>query len=164
LPKYVLAISSEVDQPGCGVPGSPITITLNGEPLNDIVLWEPGFHEDKRLVAGPAFATYFGTFSVGTREVSSAKVMPYVGDVACGEQLSGAFEPGEIAYFVVVDSDELHRGCGAPGSGITFRAEVDGLGVVDLGTEPWTTPDTVIREIVDVSGAARGTSPAIIVD
>lgn len=162
LPKYVLAVSSDADQPGCGVPGSPITITLNGDPLNDVVLWEPGFQADKRLVAGPPFATYFGVISVGPRDVSSVKVTPYVGDLACGEQLSGAFDRGEIAYFVVVYSDELHSGCGAPGSVITFRAEVEGLGIVDLGTESWTTADTVTRETVDVSGAALSAPPTSI--
>jgi len=152
LPKYVLAISSAADQPGCGVPGSLITITISGEPLNDEILWEPGFQRDKRLVAGPSFATYFGTISVGSREVSSAKVVPYVEDIECGEQLSGAVRDGEVAYFVVVDSDELHSGCGQPGSVVRFRAEIDALGGVDLGTETWSTSETLLRQPIDLSG------------
>jgi len=54
VPRFVIVIASDATAPGCGIPGAPITITVDGRAMNDTIPWQPGFQQPVTLIAGPA--------------------------------------------------------------------------------------------------------------
>ncbi|MBI5283662.1 MAG: hypothetical protein HY874_01070 [Chloroflexi bacterium] len=163
VPFLVVGIASDEQEPGCGVPGAAIVITLDGRPMNDTVEWQRGLEWRVTLVAGPAFARYSGSLLFPETEWETRAprgVKAYVEGVDCGAQIKGTFVPElgehppgppEWAYDVVVDPVELRAGCGQAGAEVSLRLEVDGQPDIDLGSVPWQTGSTVERPTIDLT-------------
>lgn len=140
FPIFVIEIASDVQQPGCGVPGAAVTITVGGRPMNDTVEWRPGFQQQVNLIAGPAFAQYTGVLQVqGVPPLF--KVVAYIDGTACGEDTVSMIVPDTVlTYQIIVDPEELRPGCGRDGVDVTLQIEF-GTGDVALrsviGTAPW---------------------------
>ncbi|MDE3097264.1 MAG: hypothetical protein KGK07_14845 [Chloroflexota bacterium] len=64
IPRFVIRVESASTEPGCGIPGAVVTLTVNGRAMNDPVPWRPGFQQQIVSIAGPAFAVYYGTLKV----------------------------------------------------------------------------------------------------
>lgn len=149
---FGIAIASDADKPGCGVPGAVITMTVNGRELNGPLVWMPGFQAMDALAAGPPFARYYGRIRADFGSLPRMRVVPYVGDAVCGEQLtSSRLALDESSYTVVVDSEDSRPGCGRPGAVVVFKLSIDGLPEIDLGTEAWKTTSLVNRNDAEVS-------------
>jgi hypothetical protein len=152
----VLAIASEAVQAGCGTIGAEVTLSVSGRAASPTVRWVAGLQETTQVfVIGAEFAEYFGRVVVGDNPMVGASVVPYVGEVQCGEMLQGDLSPyvfGEWRYVVVVDSNEKRAGCGRPGANITLRLSVTNGSAVDLGQVAWEPgTDALMLSTVDVS-------------
>lgn len=154
FPTFVMSIASDAQQPGCGVPGSNVTVTLNGRPMNDTIVWQPGFQQPLRLIAGPAFAQYSGKLRLDPGLPPRMYVDAFIGGVLCGGPIYVGllFEQMVVDYTVVVDPEELRTGCGREGVEVDLIMTVEGQPDVDLGHEVWRPGAFVERPTVDLSG------------
>jgi hypothetical protein len=153
---FAVAIKSDAQQAGCGVPGAAVTFTFNGRAINETVAWQPGWREERpTLSAGPVFALYFGTFRTHAGNPPPMLVVPYIAGLACGEAAVPQANPLNHLrwqYLVVVDPEELHPGCGRAGADVTLRLQVEGQADIDVTTVPWQTLPEVDLANVDLSG------------
>lgn len=158
FPTFVMDIASDSEVAGCGLPGSVVTLVVGERTANDTFTWQPGSQPAQTFVVGPAFANYRGTLRT---DVKVLDVVPYVGDVACGEAVdlySGA--DGLTYYNVAVDPEELKPGCGRAGAEVKFRAEIDGQADVEIAGSTWYTDSLVQRADVDITGSVAVDAPA----
>lgn len=152
IPFFTLEIASDAAQPGCGIPGAEVSITIDGRSVNDTVLWRPGPQPPVSLIAGPSFATYYGELLIDGIP-PAFKVLPYIDGKLCGDDLSAmAVFGGKLTYHVVVDPDELRPGCGRDGADVTLRLQIDGRSDITLSTTQWTTGAAVRLPSVNLSG------------
>lgn len=154
IAEFVIVIASDGEEPGCGVPGAPITITLDGRAMNDTISWQPGYQQPVNLVAGPAFATYYGRLRVNTA-LTRFSVVPYVDGVPCGGDLGPGGLMGqetEIHYNVLVDPAELLPGCGRDGVEVEFHLQIEGQADIVFDTAPWSAGLGNQRPTLDLSG------------
>ena len=162
LPTLYVEVASAAGQPGCGTPGAPVLITVNGRAMNEAVEWRPGFQQPLTIIAGPAFAQYEGEIMFDASLIP-LRVVPYVGGVPCGQQLNGFQGDRKVYYQVVVDPAELRPGCGAGGAQVTLRLEgalPDGTATeVVIDTVGWQAGPKVQRPPADVSNHVA-TTPA----
>lgn len=130
-PTFVVEILSDAEMPGCGVPGEPVVITINGRAINEVIEWQPGAQQPRKLVAGPPFGTYMGEFRINSFP-QPFDVVAYVDGTECGRstariiQLSPADPPKDLPYGVVVNPDELQSGCGRAGTTVILQIEFEG--------------------------------------
>ena len=104
------------------------------------------------MTAGPAFAQYYGEIQFDSSMIP-LRVVPYVGDTACGRQSNGFQGVGSVGYHVVVDPEELQPGCGSDGAIVRFVLVSEGNADIDLGTEQWHANDIVERALVDLTAS-----------
>lgn len=160
-PVFAIRVASDAEVPGCGMPGVPVTLTINGRAMNDTVAWQPGFQQPLTLFAGPVVARYIGyiRFDAPFSEtnISPQRVIPYIDDIVCGGQLNPMQGNGEVGYEIAVMPEELKPGCGREGAVITLRLELMAAGtsiVVDLGQVPWQPGRRVELPAVDLASSA----------
>lgn len=162
-PFFVVSIASDAAQPGCGTPGAPVTISVNGRPMDDTVEWQPGFQQAVSLFAGPVVAQYGGDIRVD-RSIIPLLVVAYVGDTVCG-RTGGLRGDGEIAsYQVEVEPEEVSPACGRDGALVVLRLEGktaagDAFDVV-IATAPWQPGPLTRIPDVDLSGQIATTPVA----
>jgi hypothetical protein len=150
---FVIAIASDSAEPGCGVPGAPVTISVDGREMNDRIPWQPGSQQPRGLIAGPAFATYYGTLTAPGELRWPFSVRPYVGGVLCGADLTSGGLAGQAAHFyVVVDSEELRPGCGRDGVDVELRLRIADETEIVIDTAPWKQQFGIQRPTVDLAG------------
>ena len=157
-PTFIVTVAAAAEQPGCGAPGTPVTLTLNGRPMNDMVDWQPGFAQPRTFFAGPAVAQYWGTFIRRDKSVQVEKVVPYVGDVACGTQVDALLGNEEVGYQVVAVPEQLRPGCGREGVVVTLRLEgtMDGRAFdTVLATAPWEPGPLTHLATVDLASVMK---------
>lgn len=152
FPFFTVEIASDALQSGCGTPGSPVMITINGRALNDNVVWEPGIQYPVRLVVGPAFGEYRGSIAHDPGPFAPREVVPYIDGQVCGMQLKTFFDESTWSYVVVVDPDTITPGCGRDGSEVDFRLAVSGQPDIDLGAEPWKTDRPIEHPTANLAG------------
>ncbi|TAK68792.1 MAG: hypothetical protein EPO22_02150 [Dehalococcoidia bacterium] len=158
---FVLIIESDAVKPGCGAPGAPVTLTVDGRAMNETIPWQPGFQQPVSLTAGPAFATYYGRLKIAPLPARFA-VRAYVGDVPCSSDLSAppwGVAP-EIHYYVTVDPAELRPGCGRDGVEVEFHLEVEGQPDIVFDRAPWSVGFGNERPLVDLSASPTPTQAA----
>jgi hypothetical protein len=153
---FVISIVSDAVQPGCGVPGAPITLAINGRRLADALVWQPGLQHTRTLYLGEPFGEYYGKVQVSSVGSAPQRVVPFVNGTLCGEQLQGGFlfEPGIWDYQVVVDSAAHTAGCGEPGAVVTLRLQFSGSPDIDLGSVTWQPGPAVMLSTFDLSNRA----------
>lgn len=158
---FVIIVESDAVKPGCGVPGVPITITVDGRAMNETLPWQRGFQQPVSLIAGPAFAEYYGKLKVAPLPIRFA-VKAYIGDVPCSNDLSVPLMgvATEIHYDVTVDPAELRPGCGRDGVEVEFHLEVEGQPDVVFDKAPWSVGFGNERPPVDLTGAPPPTAAA----
>jgi hypothetical protein len=150
---FVIVIASDSAEPGCGVPGAPVTISVDGREMNDRIPWQPGSQQPRGLIAGPAFATYYGTLTAPGELRWPFSVRPYVGGVLCGADLTSGGLAGQAAHFyVVVDSEELRPGCGRDGVDVELRLRIADETEIVIDTAPWKQQFGIQRPTVDLAG------------
>jgi hypothetical protein len=161
IPVFVVQISSDAQQRGCGVPGAGVRITAGAREMNAQVTWGPGFQQPVELVAGAAFATISGELQfVG--EVPPYRVLPYINGVLCGEQLlAPPLRQGQTpTYQVVVDPENLQPGCGRAGVIVELRLHIEGESDTVLHTSPWRTGSAVAPVAAVPAASAPVSTPA----
>jgi hypothetical protein len=110
-----LVVPSANEKEGCGSEGATITFTIDNRPANETKAWYSGDQPGMTLTAGPPYAQYWGTVSVGGEYVHGSTVKAYVADTLCGEAegLMGT-------YAVIVPPAELKPDCGEEGAVVRF--------------------------------------------
>jgi hypothetical protein len=152
-PTFIVTVASDATQPGCGKPGAPTTLTVNGREMNDKVDWQPGFQQPRTFFAGPVVAQYWGTFR-RDRSMRPTRVVAYVGDMICGEQ-GGLQGDAEVGYHLAVYPDALRPGCGRAGAVVTLRlvGASDGRAFETvLQTTLWSPGSLTHLDTVDLAG------------
>lgn len=151
---FTIRIESDSTERGCGMPGADVSFTINGRAIDQVVSWQPGYQESPAtLSAGFQIGVYSGSLTVGSADVSSARVVPYVGDVVCGDEASGVIDPQQRARWVfkiTVDSEDVRAGCGRLGADVTFRLENGNQPAVVIAVVPWQPLPPVELANVDV--------------
>jgi hypothetical protein len=119
---YSLDVASHEAVPGCGKPGDLITFFIGDKQANQTAEWQPGQQPGSlTLVVGPPFARFAGNITLKAMPVQE-RVIPFIGDVACGYQLNPWMGEGPTySYGVVVYAQELRAGCGTDGAEVTFK-------------------------------------------
>ncbi len=152
VPYFVVQIASDAQQAGCGTPGADVTITINGRAMNNAIPWQAGFQQPTNLIAGPAFAQYYGVLQADDATVPF-DVVAYVGDVVCGQdRVSRVFLDALLRYHVTVDPDQLRPGCGKGGVEVTLRVRAEGQPDFVLGTALWMADAAAQRPTADLTG------------
>jgi hypothetical protein len=150
---FTIMIATDSDEPGCGVPGVPVTISVNGREMNERIPWQPGWQQPMSLIAGPAFATYHGKLDAPGGLPWPFSVWPYVGGVLCGKDLSSGGISGQDAYFyVVVDPEELRPGCGREGVDVELRLRIADGTEIAIDTVPWEPRVGIQHPTIDLAG------------
>lgn len=147
--EFTLLVPSSEEQPGCGTPGATVTFTVGDQPVDTTVSWEAGGSARIALVSGPAFARYYGTFTLARLD-GLVEIEPLIAGEVCGEQYSSLRGEGPVyGYAVVVDPEVLKPGCGKPDAAVSFRlVRIDGAGRTPLATANETVAwETGIREV-----------------
>lgn len=156
-----LDVASSARTPGCGTPGDPVIITLNGRPINTIVPWQPGdaladFSPEVPpiLAVGAPIAEFRGVLHFEESYPLGMEVIPLVDGDTCGEMLSSTVQGRgpEWHYYVVVDAEDLAAGCAKEGDTVSFVLRIDGLDEIDLGTEVWSPWASIERSPIDLTG------------
>lgn len=149
--QFAIEIASEFDAAGCGRPGDPVTLSVNGRAMNDTIPWQPGYQQRVTLISGPPFALLSGQLLLDGIP-PALDVIAYVDDQVCGQDSVTKTRPDSGLYYVVVVSPaELVAGCGAPGASVTLVVRSDGQQDVVLETLPWQV-DFLSRPTVDLNG------------
>lgn len=107
-PNFSVSVPSEEVLPGCGRQGAIVTFFVDGRQARQTAVWRPG-GQVLSVIVGPPFAR----FSAGSAQIeqtvrAGGRLVPYVGDTACG-------------YGTIVYSNEQEAGCGVEGSQVTFK-------------------------------------------
>lgn len=158
---FAVRIASDATQAGCGEPGAVVTITINGRPFNNPIVWQPGYQNPVAFDAGPPYARYYGDVKVPPGTFLDLTVNAYIGDTACGAELSGDyFGPTAWSYFVVVDPDALRSGCGRDGTDVAFRLEVNGQSGILIDVLPWIPGVATQLRTVDLTTSPPATPAA----
>jgi hypothetical protein len=160
---FGVEIESDAQQPGCGLPGASVTVTIDGVQVDQAVEWQAGYSEALRLSAGAAVAFYRGTLSVGGELDASARVVPYVGDVVCGAAAHGSIWPQDHSrwlFQLTVDPDEVTPGCGQRGADVTFVLSIDGHPDRVITRVPWQPLPPVVLPNVDMRQELAATPAA----
>jgi len=152
---FVIQVESDSTQPGCGVPGAQVTLTVSGRAMNDSIPWQPGFQQAVSRIAGPPFGTYYGMLTADSIPPRSV-VLPYVGDTLCGAILELVTPNAQtLAWSVVVDPTELNPECGRAGAEVQFHLRVEGKPDVVFATEAWVARIGNQLPTADVTAAVR---------
>jgi hypothetical protein len=126
-PVFAVSVASDSDIPGCGMPGSPVELTIGGRRMNQPIPWQPGPQQPLALFAGPLVARYLGLIKFELRfdesDVWPQRVVPYISGVECGVQTNPMQGNGEVGFQVVVLPEELRPGCGREGVLVTLQLE-----------------------------------------
>lgn len=141
-----VVVPSANEKQGCGSEGATITFTIDGRPGNETRDWYSGDQLGMTLTAGPPYAQYSGTVSVGGQHVHGSTVKAYVADTLCGEAM------GLVGtYAVIVPPAELKPGCGEEGAVVRFMiGEVEAEQIAQ-----WATG----RHELNLTAAAAAPSP-----
>jgi len=120
---FDLAVVSDALKSGCGREGATITFFV-GDRRAQTAVWHAGTDTDVDLIAGPPFAYVGGRVTWNCP--LNARLLPFVGDLACGypdpvEYLPPPCSDNTVGYSVVVYSQEQKPGCGTEGVEITFK-------------------------------------------
>jgi hypothetical protein len=128
-PYHHLEVASDAAIPGCGTPEKTISFFVGGRQANETAAWYPSgdvsLHIE--LTVGAPFASLYGDALVQLPRGWAgpprlAQLVPFVGDVACGYQLSDWLGEGPVyGYSVIVYSRELKAGCGFEGAEVTVK-------------------------------------------
>lgn len=167
-PDFLVTVASDSQQPGCGVPGAPVTLTLNGRAMDETTPWRPGMQQPRTFFAGDVVAQYVGTVRFDAPfDVSGIvpqQVVPYIDGVVCGAQVNPMQGNGQIVYQVVVSPASLQQGCGRAGSQVELRlvgmAEGGPFDIV-IAHVPWQPGPFVQVTDVDLVGATIGVEPTV---
>jgi hypothetical protein len=108
VPIFQLTVPAEEVVPGCGREGAVVTFFVDGRQAPQTAIWHSGdIFQFINLILGPPFA-HFIAISEQVEFGPDRRLMPYIGDKACG-------------YVDVVYSNEQEPGCGVEGSQVTFK-------------------------------------------
>jgi hypothetical protein len=170
-PFYSLDVASDEAVPGCGKPGDLITFFVGDKQANQRAEWQGSEgYRSLDLVVGPPFARFAGNIALKRMPVQE-RVIPFIGDVACGYQFSSWLGEGPIyGYQVVVYSEELKAGCGTDGAEVNFQLVDESTGEVvsvAMGSATWRAmafekdvnlsfPEAAIEEIPVAGGGSGG--------
>lgn len=125
-PAYQVAVVSEEVKAGCGREGATITFLIGERLANQTGVWHAGTDTSLNLIAGPSFALLSGSTSLTCNERGGKSVIPFIDDVACGqEKLADGLLPPcagqQVGYTSIVFSAQQRAGCGVEGSEIAFK-------------------------------------------
>jgi len=109
-PHFSLSIPSEEVVAGCGREGATVTFFVDGRQAPQTAVWHSGgMAQILSVIIGPPFARFVVFTGEGEQPFGpSRRLMPYIGDKACGNP--------EAVY-----SSEQQPGCGVEGSQVTFK-------------------------------------------
>jgi hypothetical protein len=134
--EHFVNVQSDALVAGCGKPGATITFFVDGRKVDRMAEWSqeqnkqialtegprwmPSSFVSLTLLVGPPFARVEG--NADPQLVVNGRVVPFIGDTACGYQENPwQGEAPPYGYGVVVYSGELQPGCGYEGAQITFK-------------------------------------------
>jgi hypothetical protein len=163
-PFLFVRVRSDAEQPGCGKPGDPITITLDGRAINETIPWAPGMQQPTTLIAGPPFALISGTLQLDPGYMAHQRIRVTIGSTECGGGSAHGpdFPDSPGVYSATIYSEQMQVGCGRDGAMVTLVLEPEGMPAILLGTVPWVAmPLVVIGPTVDVRGMVPLTPLAV---
>ncbi len=157
-PFFVMSIASATERPGCGLPGAPVQLSIDGRPFDETVAWAPGLQSPRVFVVGAGFAEYFGRVDFGSAHPPVVSVSASVNGNDCGRLLSGDFSQFDVGrwYFtIVVQSAAALAGCGGVGDDVTLYLAVDGAPAAVIGVVKWImSPPPVSLSVFDLSSSS----------
>jgi hypothetical protein len=155
----VIVVASEAMLPGCGTPGAPVTVLVNGRQIRQSILWQAGYAPTSELVVGAPFVQYFGELH-GSALPDSFEIVPVINGIDCGVDLSPARQGVDAVWFrAVVDSSGLTPGCGAEGSSIEFIVRSPDRPDTEVGTTSWSDATVATGVQIDLSYEDLGPTP-----
>ena len=123
---YQIDVVSEEIKPGCGREGAHLTFLIGDRQATQMATWHSGGDTALNLIAGPPFALFAGNTSLRCDERFERQILPFIGDVVCGqgkrnEILAPPCTGQLVGYTDIVFSAQQKPGCGVEGSQITFK-------------------------------------------
>jgi hypothetical protein len=150
-PGFFMEVPSAAVVDGCGTPGASVQFTIDGRSLDQTVVFTEGAVPPVTLTSGAPFMQISGLFSVTEDDAQvHVAVEPFVDGTRCGYDLASGRGGTQRGYHVVVFSEELSPGCGAPGKMVELElvvVEDDGTRVplgMSLGRRDWE-PGTLLQ-------------------
>lgn len=120
VPRYTLHVVSGDVTAGCGREGAVVNFVVEGQSASQTAVWHAGSSQSLNLIAGPVFARFGGGLSIN-RTSSGESVVPFIGNQACGYDMTDGILGSVSLYDVVVYSAEQQAGCGVEGAQVTFK-------------------------------------------